>query len=107
MLVVSQESTIDCIQQLYVEVKNELEDSEYLLVELYNQIIPPIFFAFMITFVCILKTKSGQDINEFLRTVQKLAEKVHSMGLSQNPSFCSMLYIKGAYKQAMVLFMLK
>lgn len=85
------------MDDLVVFIKSDLEEHELILGELYMQIVPPVYISYMILFICVLKSEEGPNAHEFKKSVQKLAEKVHSMGLSQSPAYCSMMTIKKAY----------
>jgi hypothetical protein len=54
---------------LIVEVITDLSEDDHLLAELYNIIIPPLFYSYMILFVCLLKGEEGPDSNQFLKVV--------------------------------------
>lgn len=85
-----------------IEVIPDLDEDDHLLVELYSTIIPPLYYSFMILFICIYKGEEGPNSNQFLQVVQKLAEKVHGMGLLANAGFVSMLSLKSAYTYLLV-----
>lgn len=85
------------LDDLIVFIKPDLEERELILGELYMQIVPPVFIAYMMTFICLMKGQEGPDARAFKINIQRLAEKLHSMGLSQNPVYCSMMIINNAY----------
>lgn len=89
---------------LMIEVIPDLDEDDHLLVELYSTIIPPLYYSFMILFICIYKGEEGPSSSQFLKVVQKLAEKVHGMGLLANAGFVSMLSIKSAYEYLLVIY---
>lgn len=54
---------------MIIEVIPDMEEDDHLLVELYNIIIPPLYYSYMILFVCLYKGEEGPNSSLFLKVV--------------------------------------